>query len=189
MTDEDVAAAAAEMLRVLGPRADADWTVQAGPLDWDCRATAAHVAHDLAAYAGQLAGLPAGRYLPFDLVVQAAAAPRDVLAVVAACAGMLGSLLATAPPDARAWHWGPCDPGGFAAMGVAEILLHTHDITRSLGPHWQPPADLSARVLRRLFPAAPDGDPAPVLLWCTGRGDLPGRARRAEWSWRAALPA
>ncbi|WAL76064.1 hypothetical protein OU787_33665 [Kitasatospora sp. YST-16] len=31
------------------------------------------------------------------------------------------------------------------------------------------------------------GDPAPVLLWCTGRAELPGRPRRESWTWRAAL--
>ncbi|MCX5192588.1 maleylpyruvate isomerase N-terminal domain-containing protein [Streptomyces sp. NBC_00249] len=184
----DVGRAVAEMLRVLGPHDAQDWSVPAGSLEWSCRTTAAHVAHDLLAYAGQLAGRPADAYLPFDLTVRADASPREVLQVVAACGGLLGAALAVAGPDVRAWHWGPTDPGGFAAMGVAEVLLHTHDITRGLGVEWLPPGDLCAAVLRRLFPDAPAGDPAGVLLWCTGRGELAGRARRTSWTWQAALP-
>jgi hypothetical protein len=28
---------------------------------------------------------------------------------------------------ARAWHWGPTDPSGFAALGVNETLMHTYE--------------------------------------------------------------
>lgn len=86
-----------------------------------------------------------------------------------------------------AWHWGPCDPAGFAAMGVAELLLHTYDIARGLRLPWRPPPGLCAPVLSRLFPDAPQGPPTEVLLWSAGRIALPGRPRRASWSWRAAL--
>ena len=50
--------AVAEMVAVLAPHADADWQVRAGSLEWSCWTTAAHVAHDLASYAGQVAGAP-----------------------------------------------------------------------------------------------------------------------------------
>ncbi|MFK0258794.1 maleylpyruvate isomerase N-terminal domain-containing protein [Streptomyces sp. NPDC090445] len=184
----DVELAVSVMREVLGTHAEeADWSVRAGPLEWDCRETAAHVAHDLLAYAGQVAARPADAYLPFDLVVRPEAEPREVLGVVAACGSLLVSALATADPGMRAWHWGPCDPAGFAAMGVAEVLLHTHDITRGLGIPWLPPAPLCDAVLQRLFPDAPSGDPVRVLLWCTGRGELEGRPRLTSWRWQAAL--
>lgn len=188
MDHRDVDAAVAEMLRVLRPRTAEDWTVPAGTLEWTCRRTAAHVAHDLLAYAGQLAARPTGAYLPVDLVVRPTASPAEVLQAVTACGGLLSSALATADPALRAWHWGPCDPEGFAAMGVAEILLHTYDIARGLSVDWLPPAPLCAAVLTRLLPAAPPGDPAPVLLWCTGRGELDGLPRRTSWRWEAARP-
>lgn len=184
----DVDRAVAEMMRVLGPLADANWAVPAGSLEWSCRTTAAHVAHDLLAYAGQVAGRATDAYLPFDLAVRPDASPHQVLQVVTACGGLLGCALAAAGPQARAWHWGPCDPAGFAAMGVAEVLLHTYDITQGLGAPWAPPDPLCAVALRRLFPDAPPGDPARVLLWCTGRGELDGRPRRSSWTWQAALP-
>jgi hypothetical protein len=53
---QHVEAAVGEMTRVLMPHAEADWHVQAGSLEWSCWETAAHVAHDLVAYAGQVAG-------------------------------------------------------------------------------------------------------------------------------------
>ncbi|MFJ3219128.1 maleylpyruvate isomerase N-terminal domain-containing protein [Kitasatospora sp. NPDC086801] len=178
-------------LRVLAPHAeDRDWNAPAGPLEWNCRETAAHLAHDLLAYAGQLAARPTDRYLPLDLVVRPDAGPAQVLTVVTAAGHLLATALDAAPPELRAYHHGPCDPPGFAAMGVAETLLHTHDIALGLGLPWQPPADLCALVLDRLFPHAPDEPDAPaaeVLLWCTGRGELNGRPRKSSWTWRAAV--
>ena len=63
------------MGQVLRPLCEQDWSVRAGDLEWSCWTTAAHVAHDLTAYAGQLVGpghaqIPAvrsgrsGRYEP-----------------------------------------------------------------------------------------------------------------------------
>lgn len=185
--DIDIDTAVAEMLHVLSPLTGADWTVPAGPLEWSCWTTAAHIGHDLLAYAGQVAAQPTDAYLPFDLTIRATASPAEVLHVTAACAALLSTALAAAGPRLRAWHWGLCDPAGFAAMGVAEILLHTHDIAQGLGADWLPPAALCTPVLDRLFPDAPSGDPVQVLLWCTGRGELGGRPRRTSWTWKAAL--
>ncbi|GIE82198.1 hypothetical protein Aph02nite_81480 [Actinoplanes philippinensis] len=199
MTAEDLDTAVAGTLRLLTPVQDRDWTVRAGVLDWDCRATAVHLAHDLIAYATQLTarGLPpwleapvsraGGGYLPLDLEVRPDAPPRVVLQVVAACAGLLSLALRAAGPEVRAWHWGPTDPSGFAALGVNETLIHTWDIARGLNLGWTPPPDLSARVLARLFPDAPPGDPSAALLWCTGRIALPDRPRLTDWKLKAAL--
>ncbi|WP_091091762.1 maleylpyruvate isomerase N-terminal domain-containing protein [Micromonospora nigra] len=174
------------MLAVLGPQVGRDWTVAAGGLKWSCWTTAAHVAHDLLAYAGQVAGAPTDGYLPFDLVVSPTATPAEVLEVVRAGAGLLRAAVDTAGPQVRAWHFGPCDAAGFAAMGVAETLLHTDDIVRGLGVPWRIPPQLAAVVVARLFPDAPAGPAPEVLRWLTGRGTMPGRPRRTSWTWRAA---
>ncbi|WP_282204123.1 maleylpyruvate isomerase N-terminal domain-containing protein [Kitasatospora fiedleri] len=187
MDHQELRAALAETRSVLTPQLGLDWGVPAGPLEWSCRDTLAHIGHDLLAYAGQLAARPTDRYLPFDLTVRQDTGPADLLATALACGDLLALALAAADPGLRAWHWGPTDPSGFAAMGVAETLLHTHDITTGLALDWTPPPALCAAVLARLFPDAPAGEPAPVLLWCTGRGELPGRSRRESWAWRAAL--
>ncbi|SFC43131.1 hypothetical protein SAMN05216284_104285 [Micromonospora sediminimaris] len=188
MDGGDVERAVTEMVRVLTPHLSRDWREhRAGPLKWSCWTTAVHVAHDLLAYAGQVAARPDEAYLPFDLVVRDDAAPRDVLAVVTACGRLLSEAVDAADPAARGWHWGPTDPGGFAALGVNETLVHTWDIAQGLGIDWRPPAELCAAVLARLFPQAPAGDPVDVLLWCTGRAELPGHPRVTSWLLKAAV--
>jgi hypothetical protein len=187
MGSGDVDQAVAEMVQALTPYASQNWQVRAGSLQWSCWSTAGHVAHDLVAYAGQLAAQPVSGYLPFDLVVRQDASPSDVLQVVIASGRLLGCALAAAGPDARAWHWGSTDPGGFAALGVNETIVHTYDITQGLGIRWLPPETLCATVLARLFPDAPDGDPVQVLLWCTGRADLDDRPHVTSWIPKAAV--
>lgn len=184
---EYVVSALAEMAAVLEPAAAADWTTRAGPLEWTCWKTAAHLAHDLIAYAGQVAASPTGSYLPCDLVVRRHATPTEVLTVVRACGTLLVGALRQAGPDTKAWHYGMADPTGFEAMAVGEIILHTHDIVTGLDVRYQPPEPLCALVLERLFPEAPRGDPVKVLLWATGRGQLEGHPPVTAWVWRAAV--
>ncbi|AEV83707.1 hypothetical protein ACWT_2734 [Actinoplanes sp. SE50] len=188
MNADDVDAAVQELQDTLAPYAYGPaWSTRAGDLDWTCRQTAVHIAHDLVAYAAQLAGRADNGYLPLDLRVDPGATPGEVLRVIAAAAGLLSAQLRAASPDDRAWHWGPADPSGFAALGVNEILIHTYDVAGGLGVAWRPPAALCAAVLSRLFPGHPDGDPVAALLWCTGRIALPGRPRRTSWVLRAAV--
>ncbi|WP_406366461.1 maleylpyruvate isomerase N-terminal domain-containing protein [Streptomyces sp. NBC_01546] len=187
MTGLDVERAAAESVSALGPHSGMDWGVPAGSLDWSCWTTAAHIAHDLAAYAAQVASRAPSDYLPLDLRVRPGTPPAEVLTVVSASARLLSAAITAADPADRAWHWGPCDPGGFAAMGVAELLLHTYDIAQGLALPWLPPPGLAAPVLARLFPDSPQGPPTEALLWSAGRLALPGRPRRTSWSWQAAL--
>jgi hypothetical protein len=175
------------MVRVLAPFASRDWRRRAGTLEWSCWTTAAHVAHDLLAYAGQVAARPQAAYLPYDLVIRDDATPEEVLQIVAACGRLLSDALATTEPTARGWHWGPTDPSGFAALGVTETLVHTYDIAQGLGISWHPPLALCAAVLARLFPDAPAGDPVEVLLWSTGRADLDGHPRITSWVMKAAI--
>jgi len=178
--------ATAEMVAVLTPQADADWHVRAGSLEWSCWETAAHVAHDLLAYAGQVAVRAADGYLPFDLVITPDALPREVLTVVSACGRLLANAVASASAGPVAWHWGMSDASGFAAMGIAETIVHTYDITRGLGVAWLPPNALSQLAVARLLPDSPPGPAGQVLLWATGRTDLEGHPPVTEWVWRAA---
>jgi hypothetical protein len=181
-----VEAAVAEMAAVLTPLADVDWQARAGSLEWSCWETAVHVAHDLASYAAQVAGRATDGYLPFDLVVAPRTGSREVLGVVVACGRLLSSAVASAGPGPVAWHWGMADAEGFAAMGVAEALVHTYDITQGLGVAWRPPEPLCELVVARLLADAPSGPASAVLLWATGRADLEGHPRVREWVWRAA---
>jgi hypothetical protein len=175
------------MLQVLRPEASRDWTVPAAGLEWSCRTTAVHVAHDLVAYSGQVAGEARGRYLPFGMSVSENSTPSDVLDIVGMAGAILAAVVSSADPSVRAWHYGSTDPVGFAAMGVGETIVHTFDIAEGLGLAWQAPDDLCHFVLDRLFPGGPSGDPFDVLLWSTGRRPLGDAAPLAGWVWRAAI--
>jgi len=187
MNGKDVELAVADMVSVLTPQVDQDWQVHAGSLEWTCWTTAVHVGHDLLAYATQIASRATSAYLPCSLLIDANASPRQVLEVITASGALLAAAIDTAGPAARAWHWGPTDPGGFAALGVNEVLVHTYDVALGLGVPWRHAEAACAAVLNRLFSQAPDGDPVQVLLWCTGRVALADRPRRGSWSLKASL--
>jgi hypothetical protein len=188
VTATEVQDATSEMQRALGDAADADWSARAGDLDWSCRSTGGHIADDLFSYASQVIAQPTRGYLPIEANIEARATPAELLESVAMCGRLLGLAVSSASPAARAYH--PCglsDPEGFAAMGVLEVLVHTHDIASGLDLAWVPPDDLSSGVLDRLFPDAPAGSPSAVLLWCTGRGPLGDVPRRTTWRWDSSV--
>ena len=185
-----VSAATDELNRALQPGIDRDWSVPAGDVEWSCRHTAAHIADDLFSYASQVIAQPVHGYLPIEAVLDPGASNHEILEAVSMCGQLLRLAVDTTSADARAWHpQGTSDPDGFAAMGVLETLVHTYDIARGLGLDWTPPGRLCEPVVERLFPGAPDGDPARVLLYATGRGELPGRPRQLEWSWNSTVRA
>ncbi|MFV2177315.1 hypothetical protein [Actinomadura sp. LOL_011] len=175
------------------------WDAAAGSLDWTCWETVEHLADDLFAYAVQMAPRtpPTDGLVPFvwasrrpggpanGVHANRAAGPDGLLRVLEASGALLVAMARTTPPHVRAHHtFGASDPEGFAAMGVVETLVHMHDLAEGLGLAWDPPADVCARALARLFPDAPGGaSPWRTLLWATGRADLPGRPRPATWRW------
>ena len=199
VTAADVTLAVRLAAAALGLRAGAKRGAnQAGSLEWDCWETVEHIADDLFAYATQLTpATPEGGYVPIAMTSTRPGGAESAIHVdrengtgrPAAGAGGVrrpaGGHGHDRSPGTRAWHpHGTSDPEGFAAMGVTEILVHGHDAAQGLGVPWEPPADLCARVLSRLFPGAPADAPAwAALLWATGRGDLPGRPRLGDWRW------
>ncbi|MFB8245535.1 GNAT family N-acetyltransferase [Streptomyces sp. NPDC055952] len=185
---EQVEQAVAECVALLGTVTGRDWEgVRAGRLEWSCRRTAVHIAEDLIAYAGQLAGREQESYTPFDLVLEEGAGNADALRVIGTTGALLAAAIRTAPREVRAFHPYPfrsANREGFAAMGVAEVLLHTHDIAEGLELAYEPAPELCAFVLTRIFPHVGPGEtPWRTLLWATGRGELPGRAPVTGWRW------
>ncbi|MHC3469160.1 GNAT family N-acetyltransferase [Streptomyces sp. 7R007] len=185
---ELVAQAVADSVALLRTAADRDWRgVRAGGLDWDCRETGLHIASDLLAYAGQLAGRAQEAYVPFDITLDEDADNAGLLQVIETTGALFVAAIRTTPPEVRAFHPYPFRSAGregFAAMGVAEVLLHTHDMARGLGLPYEPPSVLPEFVLTRIFPhVQPGPDHWRTLLWATGRGELPGRAPVTEWRW------
>lgn len=192
--DEAVAHAAG----VLRAAADRDWSVKAGGLDWSCLRTAEHIAGDFSAYAGQLTGRATDGWVPFDITLDEGTGPEGAIHAIEATGGILAAVVRTVPRGTRGYHTypsGSADATGFAAMGVAEVLLHTYDIARALDVDAEPPAALCEAVLAHLFPhvppALPGATPWTTLLWATGRGTLSGRAPVTQWRWHNphSLPA
>ncbi|MGW2648644.1 GNAT family N-acetyltransferase [Streptomyces sp. NPDC001393] len=189
---DDVTEAVAGCTAALRAAVDRDWrAVRAGRLEWDCHTTAVHVADDLIGYAANLAGRAQDSYLPFELTLVEGTDNAGLLHVIETTGALLAAAVRTAPPGARGFHpypFGSADAEGFAAMGIAEVLLHTHDMAGGLGLAYEPSAELVASLLACLFPHVQPGPaPWPTLLWATGRGELPGRAPVTEWRWRNNL--
>ncbi|GAA0678049.1 hypothetical protein GCM10010193_34290 [Kitasatospora atroaurantiaca] len=180
----------------------ADWDALAGSSEWGCWETVEHLADGLFSYAAQLApeAPPMDGFIPFVwtrqkpggpanvLLADRGSGPAGLLQILEVGGTLLVAMVRTASPRTRAFHgYGVADPEGFAAMGVVETLVHTHDVAEGLGVAWVPPADLCDRVLGRLFPDAPvDTERWPTLLWATGRAELPGRPRLTSWRWYSA---
>lgn len=196
MGGDQVTEAVADCVATLGTVVDRDWErVKAGRLEWSCHETAVHVADDLIGYAANLAGDAQDDYVPFEVSLDEGTDNSGVLHVVRATGALLAAAVRTAPRGARAFHPYPfrsADRVGFAAMGVAEVLLHTHDMAQGLEIPYRPAEELAEFVLTFLFPhVQPGPTPWETLLWATGRGELPGRAPVTEWRWRnnLVLPA
>ncbi|MFF2654498.1 GNAT family N-acetyltransferase [Streptomyces sp. NPDC058045] len=191
MGGDQVEEAMAGAVSALRPAVGRDWRVRASGLEWDCLHTAAHLAGGLARYAGQLAARRTDRYVPFEVSFREDSGPADVLDVLDTMGRLFALTLRATPRGTRAAHPYPAggsDPAGFAAMGVTEIVLHTHDLATGLGVPYEPPAALCEAALTHLFPEARPGHPPwPTLLWATGRGELPDRPRTGHWRWRNPL--
>ncbi|MFC9927256.1 GNAT family N-acetyltransferase [Streptomyces sp. NPDC127190] len=180
--------AVASCTAALRPALDRDWEeAGAGRLEWSCRKTAEHIGYALLRYASGLAVGVEDVRVPFHLALDDGADNAGLLKVIESTGTLLATTVRTAAPTARTFHpypFGSADRTGCAAMGVTEILLHTHDIAQGLGIAYEPPAELAESVLAWLFPHVQPGPaPWPTLLWATGRGELPGRAPVTEWHW------
>ncbi|MFG2403181.1 VOC family protein [Streptomyces brevispora] len=202
VTADDVTSAVRLAVAALKEAPADRWHTPAGTLTWDCWETVEHLSDDLFAYAVQLGpqSPPLDSDVPFHwaprreggpfnaIFADPAAGAAGLLQTLEASGALLAAMVRTTSPDVRSYHsYGISDAEGFAAMGIVETLVHTHDLAEGLGLDWTPSAELCDRVLARLFPDAPDDeDRWAVLLWSTGRAELPGRARVTSWKWHGA---
>ncbi|NUK86327.1 hypothetical protein [Streptomyces lunaelactis] len=199
VTADDLDQAVQLAVTVLQEAPATAWGGKAGTLEWDCWETVEHLSDDLFAYAVQLGPRtpPLDGEVPFvwesrrpggpgnAVHADRTAGPAGLLQVLEASGALLVAMVRTTPSHVRSYHgYGVSDPEGFGAMGIVEPLVHTYDLAEGLGLVWDPPADLCARVLARLFPNAPvDTDPWLTLLWATGRTEVDGRPRLTTWRW------
>jgi uncharacterized protein (TIGR03083 family) len=177
VTPKDVRETASVCRRALQPVADAAWGSPAGDLEWSCRTTLAHMLAALLYYAVNLAirstePRPSGQADPSLPIA-------ELLDALEGRAALLAEVCAAAPPGARGAHdWGRPDASGFAALACNEMLVHTSDIAAGLGTSFDPPREVSARVLARLFPWAPqDVASWEALRWANGREPMGDRPR------------
>jgi hypothetical protein len=186
-TADDLRAATAAAGELLG--GVPDFAAPVPVMSGDVRSVVLHMAtclhwyaHDLVAGETESPG-PVPEW-PGDI------APADLVRELGVGAELLARAVALAGPDDRGWHpHGLPDAGGMAAIGIAELLLHTDDVASGTGLPWTPPAGPVLATLVRLFPDAPaDGDPWTALRWATGRGDLPRRPRVTGWRYALTPP-
>lgn len=188
LTPGDLLRAASYFHRALVAGVGADWTALAGSLDWDIRSTVEHVAGTMTWYAASLASRTTSA-LGLQVRARPIADNARVLAMVPATAQLLSTVAAAAPAGARGHHLaGMADPVGFLAMGCNETLVHGWDVACGLGLSYDPPRDLAAKVVRRLFPWAPtDTDEWTTLRWANGRAGIAGHDDVGpNWGWHCA---
>jgi hypothetical protein len=169
----DVIAAASAAEAALRPVIDRDWSVRAGPLEWDVEQTITHLIAAVAKYTLYLAsrcehfiGLSVGRWPD--------ATNEEVIDSLVPVATGLATVAAATAPGVRAYHVaGPSSAADYLGRACVEILVHTDDALTGLGVAFAPPAELCQRVLAQQFPdaVAPgrNDDPWRALLAATDR--------------------
>ncbi|MBV8086506.1 MAG: maleylpyruvate isomerase N-terminal domain-containing protein [Chloroflexi bacterium] len=180
---QDLMAVGRTCTAALLPASDADWSVKAGDLDWDCRQTLEHMLSSSSFYAINLAMRSTSR-IRGARSAEPNASIGDLIALLEPSVTVLARVAEAAPPGARGHHpAGMADAEGFLAMACNEQLVHAYDVARGLKLDFQPPAELVSKTLRRLYPWAPtDREPWPTLLWAAGRAPLGDRPRQdADW--------
>ncbi len=172
----------------LAPGAGADWSVEAGDLEWTCLETLDHNIDTLLWYAANLATLSTERRA--DVRAGRHRDPRPTIPQLldsqVAAGHILARVVEGTPSGGRGYHGsGMADATGFIGMGCDETLVHSNDVALGLGLAFDPPADLCGQIVARLFPWAPASeDPWLLLLWCNGRASLPDHARIGPgWGW------
>lgn len=190
-----------DLLPRLASIGDADWDLPADHLEWTCRETVAHLMDDFTAYALQLSGVtpPTASYLELEeaarvrpegpsflILPTVESGTTGIVEAIDATAGLLVAVTATASPDHRGYHpRGTSDASGFAAMGIAECVLHALDVLTAHGLPYAADPDACARVLDRLFPwAVRTADPWLDLLTASGRTPA---TRGKPWTWDSSV--
>jgi hypothetical protein len=170
LVPDDVVAAAAAATAALGPVTGRDWSVRAGPLEWDVEQTITHMIAAIAKYTLYLASR-CEHFIGLSVTRWPDATNEEVIDSVVPVATGLAAVAAVTPSGVRAYHvTGPSSAADYVGRACVELLVHTDDALSGLGVAFAPPADLCRRVLAQRFPdAAGPGNPWHGLLTANGR--------------------
>jgi hypothetical protein len=170
LVPDDVVAAAATARAALWPAAGRDWSVRAGPLEWDVEQTITHMIAATAKYTLYLASR-CEHFIALSVTRWPDATNTEVIDSVVPAAAGLAAVAAITPSGVRAYHAaGPSSAADYVGRACVELLVHTDDALSGLGVAFAPPADLCQRVLAQQFPdAAGPGNAWHGLLTANGR--------------------
>jgi hypothetical protein len=167
---DDVIGAATTAEAALRPVAGRDWSVRAGPLEWDVERTITHMIGATAKYTLYLASR-CEHFIGLSVTRWPDATNEEVIDSVVPVATGLAAVAAATPSGVRAYHvTGPSSATDYVGRACVELLVHTDDALSGLGVAFAPPADLCRRVLAQQFPdAAGPGNAWHGLLAANGR--------------------
>jgi hypothetical protein len=118
LSPDDLLAAAASAEAALRPCANRDWSVQAGPLEWNVEQTITHMSAAVAKYTLHLASRRE-HFIGLSITRWPDATNEEVIDSIVPVATGLATVAAITPPNVRAFHvtgpTGPADLGGLAA--------------------------------------------------------------------------
>lgn len=139
--------------------AGADWSVQAGTVEWTCLATADHAVDCVYAPAFFLASRRLDGYpeIGVDLTLGARATPALLVESLEIASRMLVAIVNDTDPDVRAVIFRrpevmTAPPADFLPRGAMELILHAHDVCAGLGVPFEPPADICRRLREHTRP-------------------------------------
>jgi hypothetical protein len=166
----DVVTAAAVAEAALRPVVGRDWSVRAGPLDWNVERTITHMIGAPAKYTLYLASR-CEHFIGLSVTRWADATNEEIIDSIVPVATGLAAVAAVTPPHVRAYHvTGLSSAADYIGRACVELLVHTDDVLSGLDVAFAPPADLCQRVLAKQFPDAASTDNAwRGLLAASGR--------------------
>jgi hypothetical protein len=151
----DVVAAGSVVEAALRPLAHHDWSVRAGPLEWDVERTISHMIGATAKYTLYLASR-CDHFVAFAVTRWPEVTNDEVIDSIVPVAAGLAAVATVTPHDVRAFHvTGPSSATDYVGRACVELLVHTDDALAGLGVAFEPPADLCQRVLAQQYPDVP----------------------------------
>jgi hypothetical protein len=170
LTPDDVITAAMTAEAALRPLVSSDWSVRAGPLEWDVEQTITHMIGGPAKYTLYVAS-QSEHFIALSMARWPDATNEEIIDSIVPVAAGLAAVAAATPPGVRAYHaTGPSSAIDYVGRACVELLVHTDDALAGLGVAFAPPEDLCQRVLAQRFPDAVGlASPWHGLLTASGR--------------------